>query len=1120
MMQQPPMPSVRAWLESIGLAQYAELFEQQAIDFDLLCELTEADLQKLGIAMLGHRLRLVKAITVLSGKPSARQDAFNDHAARMSIPAAPERRQLTVMFCDLVGSTALSRRLDPEDLRLLMQSYQEVCRKVVDRYEGHVAQYLGDGLMVYFGWPRAHEDEAQRAVCAALDIVDEIKRLQAPEPLHVRIGIGTGPVVIGETGWGDAAVPRTAVGETPNVVARMQTLAGPDQVVIASSTQRLAAGSFVYQDLGEHTLSGIGEPLRVWRVVGESRARDRFSAAHGPVLSPLIGRETEMTMLRNKWAQAREGEGQAVLLYGQPGMGKSRITKDLCESVAKEPHWLMRYQCSQYYTNSAFYCVLANLQRTARFERTDSDETKVSKLEATLAPVGALRERLAPLYAALLSLSVDRFAPLVMSPQKQKQETMEAMVESVLVLSRSKPVLCIFEDLHWVDPSTLDLINAVIDRTRESRVLLVMTSRPEFASPWVGHAHVTAHSLNRLSRRHSRLLVSDLSKEYGLPDQLINDIVAKTDGVPLFLEEVTKNVLHSDRQEKQTGRDAIPQRLEIPVTLRDSLTARLDELSGAKKIAQIGAVIGRQFRYDLVRDLSDMPVAELSHALDAVVASGLVWQRGEQPNSTYTFKHALIQDAAYESLLKSDRRTFHRLAGEALLAHFPELSESEPEAIARHYSAGGVLDKAAQLWLKAGQRAWQRSNSTEAIAHLNAGIETAKRIGDVQTREALELRLQSALGVVYFAALSYAAPQAQAAFMRANELCARVQEVELKAPVLYGIGAFQTMKGDIRAGHAAFEKLIAEARSAQQPRLLLYTHSTLTWSNYNRGQYATAIEHARETRALYEAGPYVGARLSAADPKIIGECFRAASLWSLGFPDQARATSEALMRHARELNEPYSLAYTLNFAGLVVPDLRGEYALVLERADEGSQLARDLGYPFLEAFGTLWKAWAIGQCGDIAEALTLFDNALEKCQALGVQYHYGQLLARRARLLLAGGHMEAAQAGALEALATIARSGERSIEADAYQAQGDVFRGGGRALERQAEAYYLKALDAARSQSAKSWELRAAIALASLWREQNQLDKARELLAPVYGWFTEGKETADLRQAAALLSEL
>ena len=722
------MPTdITHWLRGLGLEQYSTAFLANDIDAQVLSELTADDLIGLGVASIGHRRKLLAAIATLrdAGSPASSAPVPSPEPARRGEDAGlgastAERRQLTVMFCDLVGSTALSRRLDPEDLRSLMQAYQEVCRQVVDRYEGHVAQYLGDGLMVYFGWPRAHEDDAQRAVRAALEIVEEIRRIQAAEPLHVRIGIGTGPVVIGETGWGDAAVPRTAVGETPNVVARMQTLAGADQVVIAASTQRITAGSFEYEDMGEHTLSGIGEPLRVWRVVGESRAQNRFAAAHGPVLTPLIGRETEMTMLKNKWAQAREGEGQALLLYGQPGMGKSRIMQELCERVAKEPHLLMRYQCSQYYSNSAFYCILANLQRTARFERSDSTETRITKLEAALAPVGVLKERLAPLYAALMSLPLDRFAPLNMSPQKQKQETMEAMVQSVVVLARSKPVLLIIEDLHWVDPSTLEVVNATIEATRESRVLLLMTSRPEFASPWVGHAHVTAHSLNRLSRRHSVALVSDLSKDYGLPDQMIGDIVAKTDGVPLFLEEVTKNVLHSDRQDKQAGRDAVAARLEIPATLRDSLTARLDELSGAKKIAQIGAVIGRQFRHDLVRDLCDMPADELTEALAALVASGLVWQREEQGNNTYTFKHALIQDAAYESLLKSDRKLFHRRAAEGMLLHFPEMSDSEPEVLARHYSAGDVPEKAAQLWLRAGQKAWQRSTATEAIAHLNS----------------------------------------------------------------------------------------------------------------------------------------------------------------------------------------------------------------------------------------------------------------------------------------------------------------------------------------------------------------------------------------------------------------
>ncbi|MGH8676060.1 MAG: AAA family ATPase, partial [Burkholderiales bacterium] len=938
--------SVRTWLEGLSLAQYADTFEQNAVDFDLLPTLTEKELDQLGIRVLGHRLKLIKEIEALATSPQARTQG---KAAPSGPAAGPERRQLTVMFCDLVGSTTLSQKLDPEDLRRLMQRYQQVCGEAVARYGGHVAQYLGDGLVVYFGWPRAHEDDAHRGLRAGLKIIEAVKSIPAIEPLRVRIGVATGPVVVGETGGGDASVPKAAVGETPNVAARVQGLAEPDSMVISASTRRLVAEAFEYQDLGEHTLKGIAGPVRAWRVLGESGTGDRFADAHGARLTPLVNRDEDMALLLDRWSRCCRGDGLAVMLAGEPGIGKSRITAELCERVGAA-NVLFRAQCSEHYRNSAFYPIIALLQRAARFERSDPPAMKVDKLEQLLMRIGAPVERAAPFFAALLSLPLDRYPPLRSSPQKQKRDIIDAIVATVVAASHRQPVLLLFEDLHWMDPTTLEVVDSIVAAIRGAPMLLVMTARSEFERRWPSHGQVTVRTLCGLSRSHCLQLVGAVVGREALPVRVLERIVDRTDGVPLFLEEVTRTILESEPLKGKAGAETPTARLdeiEIPATLKDSLTARLDQLGPAKRVAQIGAVIGRQFRHDIVAALSGMPDAALAAHLRQLVASGLTTQRGEAPDALYTFHHALIQDAAYETLLKSERRELHARAGDILSERFPEMTESEPEALARHYTAGEAYDKAVPLWLKAGQKAWLRSAAPEAIAHLSAGLALIDRLPDAASRESLELRLQSALGVVYFAAVSYAAPEAQSAFLRAYDLCQRVPDVALKVPVLYGIGAFQTMKGDMRAGHDAFEKLLAEANASGQPRLRLYSHSVLAWSNFNRACYSESPVHAKEVSSLYAAGAIAGPRLSAADPKIISECFRAASLWSLGHLDQAREASEGVLDHARALGDPYSLAYTLNFAALLVPELCGEHERVLERAEDGIRLAHELGYPFM-----------------------------------------------------------------------------------------------------------------------------------------------------------------------------
>jgi class 3 adenylate cyclase len=658
------MSEIRDWLQGLGLERYAEVFESEEIGLGHVPKLSEADLKELGLPM-GPR----KAVLEAARAPTS------EAAQAAPAPAAreAERRQLSVMFCDLVGSTALSERLDPEELRGLMQAYRKACGEVIARYDGHVAQYLGDGVMVYFGWPTAHEEDAQRAVRAGLDIVEALAGLEGG--LAVRIGIATGLVVVGESGEDAAADAKLAVGETPNLAARVQALAEPNSVAVARSTRRLLGRVFELGDLGAHALKGVSGRVQVHRVLGEAKAESRFEAAHGAGLTPLVGRETEISLLLDRWDQAKDGEGQVVLLSGEPGIGKSRITQALRQRIAGEPHTRLRYQCSPYYANTAFYPVIEQIERAAGFERNDGADAKLEKLEALLGQSAEAPAAIAPLFAAMLSLPLDRYPPLNLEPVKQKELTIAALADQLVALAGDEPVLMVFEDAHWIDPTTLEMLAAMIDRVETAAVLLVITYRPEFAPPWTGHGNVTTLTLNRLSRRQGADMVAKVTGGKALPEEVLDQIVAKTDGVPLFVEELTKTVLEAGFLDEKPDRYVLSgplPPLAIPATLQDSLMARLDRLSPVKEVAQIGACIGREFPYELLAAVSPLRDNELQDALSQLTNSELIFRRGTPPEATYSFKHALVQDAAYESLLKSRRQQLHTSIAKTLKEQFSD----------------------------------------------------------------------------------------------------------------------------------------------------------------------------------------------------------------------------------------------------------------------------------------------------------------------------------------------------------------------------------------------------------------------------------------------------------------
>jgi class 3 adenylate cyclase/tetratricopeptide (TPR) repeat protein len=932
------MSALRTWLEAQGLGNYAAAFEAEQLDFEHLPDLDEADLKSLGLPM-GPRKTLRKAIEAGIAAPAA------------SGTRDAERRQITVMFCDLVGSTALSEALDPEELREIMRAYQKAAGGVIERYEGHVAQYLGDGLMTYFGWPRAHEDDAERAVRASLDIVAAVHEIEAEKPLAVRIGIATGPVVVGETGAGDASVPNAAVGETPNLAARLQSLAGSDEIVISPSTRHLVGDAFALDSLGDQALKGIAEAVTAWRVEGLASGRSRFEASRGSRLTPFVGRQSEVSLILDKWAIAQDGEGQVVLLSGEPGIGKSRITEELIRATASDDLIRLRYQCSPFHANSVLYPIIEQFERAARFTREDSVDDRLDKMEALLGDSGDAAES-APFVAAMLSLESDRYAAIDMSPERQAQRLREILSKQVSGLARQRPVLFIFEDAHWIDHSTEEVLDLTISHARDHNLLMVITFRPEYQPRWLGGGDVTALSLTRLGRRQAAAMVARVSGGKALPDAVLDQIVAETDGVPLFVEELTKTVLESGQLSEHEDRwelsGSLPE-LAIPATLQDSLMARLDRLAPVKEIAQLGACIGRVFSHRLLEAVSPVKGEELSEALARLVESELVFRRGSGPEAIYTFKHALVQDAAHGSLLISRRREFHGRIASAL----EDAGDAEPELLAYHYGAADDIAHAVPLWHQAGAAAAARAANPEAVAHFRKGLDVAEGWQD----EAARIRWQLAIGVDLAMTLRTLDRYDEALDLLdwAEGIAADHNEPAERGRVHYSRGNVYFALGKVEGLQEEHEKALAYAVEGGSKEMEARAYSGLGDAAYAAGGMATAHDYFKRCVALCEREGFE--EIAASNIHMVG--------WTaiyLNRPDQAQASARAGVALSQRLSahRPHILSETLTGYVAVERGRNEEGRAALERALALSQRAGASSFDAQAAAMVARQAWFAG----------------------------------------------------------------------------------------------------------------------------------------------------------------
>jgi predicted ATPase/class 3 adenylate cyclase len=1088
------------------------------------------------------------------GSPLTRAET----AMAVATSAGAERRQLTCLFCDLVNSVGLSERLDPEELRETLAAYHRVCATVVRRFEGHIHDYLGDGIMVYFGFPSAHEDDAQRAVRSGLGIVEAVgqlnSRLQSEFgiDLHVRIGIDTGLVVAGALAADEGLETTAAVGVTPNIAARLQALAPPDSVVVSAAAYRLIAGYFDCRELGFQTIRGISRPMAIYHVLHESGARTRLDVAAQRGLPPMQGRDDELATLAERWARARAGHGGVALVAGEPGIGKSRLIWALQQHVAQSPDaFLIHLSCSPYFVNTAFYPIVQLLERILEFgpddivedEQRDKqhldkrDKQHLDKIEGLLAQYGFDLPTVVPLLARLLAVPLKgRYPPLDLPADRQRQLTIDALVKIALLRAEHQPVLFVVEDLHWIDPSSLDLLTQLIEHVPQTRQLMVFSFRPEsfrpeLVPPWLEDPGLERLNLNRLDREASVRVMTEIAG-MPVPTELLDQLVEKADGVPLYLEELTKLVIEQGLIRHGNGRlDSARPRppLAIPATLADSLTARLDRLSDAKGVAQLGAAIGRQFSYELLAAVSKRTASVDSRALwrnlARLVDAGLLFVEHNPRGETYAFKHALIQDAAYESLLRTTRVQYHRHIAQALTEQFSAMVETTPELLAHHYTQAGMIAESVPYWLGAGQRARYASANPEAIAHLTTGLDLLADLPAGPERADTELQFRLTLGPAYMAIRGYAAPEVEACYQRARELCRELGDTPQLVPVLHGLWTYHIVRAQHADALALGEQVLELVAATNDDGLLLQGNMEVGWSHFFLGELEQAREHLERALALYDHERHSSHAIPYGDnPATSARSALAQVLWLLGYADQSLRYSEENLTILRSLiNHPYSVAFGLALAAFLrqyLDDAPATRAL----ADEALELSEAQGLALIGPMASILKGWALTRDGELREGTAQMRRGFAAQLATGAELVRPYWLSLMAEACHRTGAARAGLALLDEAEAAVERTNERYWEAEIHRLRGQLLLATSEPavpeVNRSAEEAYRRALDVARRQGARSLELRAAISLSLLCQAEGRQAEARELLAPVYGRLSEGQETSDLRAGAALLAEL
>jgi class 3 adenylate cyclase len=1107
------MAELAAWLEDRGLGQYADVLAANDIDLDVLPHLSDDDLKELGFS-LGHRRMLLAALRDLATDETRTRPDPGDQA---------ERRQLTVMFCDLVGSTELSERLDPEELRVVMGRYHDAVAAAVSEHEGHVAKLLGDGVLAYFGWPQAHEDDAERSILAALAALSAVGRIEvASGPLAARAGIATGPVVVGDM-VGAVSQERGAVsGATPNLAARLQGLAKPGQVVIHAATRRLVGTSFNLEDAGTHRLKGFGEPVEAWRVTSAARVSSRFEAQRGSELTEFTGRAHEIDLLRGRWDQARHGEGQVVLLSGEAGIGKSRILREFALGLDAGACRILHFQCSPHDVNAAFHPTLAEIETTAGLLATQSPEQRFDMLEKHLSAVFGSADEAAALFAPLLGLPADRYPSLEMGPQRRKQRTVELLADRILRMAEDRPVVALIEDIHWIDPSSLEMLDMLVERLEDVPVLAVMTNRPDFAPRWGGFGHVTEISLNRLGREDGRLIAERIAGGKALPVEVLDRIVAQTDGIPLFVEELTKTVLEAGILREGADcyvLDGPLPALAIPETLQDSLMARLDRLAPVKQVVQAAACIGREFEAGLLADAVAMDATELGRALDQLLAAELIFRRRGEAEARYIFKHALVQDAAYASLLTPARRALH----ERLALALQRTGGPDTLQLARHYFEAGRNARASELYLAAGRHLLETSAGPEAIGALENAFRAMEAIPSSAERDRLELDIRVTLGGARMAILGWQHPSVLDAFDPALPLAKAVRDPAALCSTLWGLGSYYCTRGEIARTHDLIVEEWPSVLEIGDPIIKPIYHMAAADVFMWMGDYERSIQHTEAVKRLYRLDLHAPITAITAHNPLCHAQNLAGSLcdWIRGYPERSLARMEEAVAHAREIGHPFNLVFTLT-PGSTCLFYLGRSQQLLAHCDEAETVVKEeaLGAFAEQVFVDQWRGAALIANGDFETGFPMAKQGNDFWY--GADGRLGGALMRSWMVdgLQGCGRVDEALVLSESNIAHCRDTGDRYMEPECIRQQGELVLAAEPSDVGTAERLFREAIAIAQADGAKSWELRAAMSLSRLLQRQDRRDEAVACLEPILGLFTEGLGTADLVEARALLSSL
>ncbi len=1119
---------IASWLRELGLEKYEQVFAENAIDADVLPDMKEADLETLGV-LLGHRKKMLRAIADLTSEneqaPADKQKT-EEIEQEHELSRQAERRQLTLMFVDLVGSTALADRLDPEEMQTIIRDYQTAVTEEITRSEGYVAKYMGDGVLAYFGWPQAHEDDAANSVRCALAITKRVSALSTKSggERKARIGIATGPVVVGEVVGEGAAKEAAVVGGTPNLAARLQEVAIPGSIAISDMTRRLLREDYELNDLGTHELKGIGGLNRVWEVVSERISENRVKSYRGNQRTELVGREQELELLLSRWNLAVGGEGQIVYLSGEAGIGKSSVVQAFRDRIAAEPHSRILSFCSLHHSGTPFYPILNQIERVAGYRPEDTPQHKLTALWNLLSQGSDRVEEAVSLIAQALQIPIDTpSSTMEMSPQQQRSRTIETFMEQVQGLASKKPLLIALEDCHWIDPSTEDFYEFLIDRIQKLAVLVIITFRPSFSPRWVGSTPITHLSLNRLTERQGEALLNRITGGKDLPDEIRSQILKRTDGVPLFVEELARTMMESgfiaERDEHYELVQPVPE-FAIPETLHDSLMARLDRLAPVKSIAQISSIIGREFSEELLEKIASLPLPTLQNGLDQLVDAKLILRRETSATRTYVFRHALIQEAAYQSLLKSSRTELHAKVTSALEDHFPDIVATEPEIVAHHAEIAGFAEKAIKYWSIAGESAMKRSANAEAARYVSKGLDLLRSLPSEDGRDEKELELQLTLGPPLMASKGHSAPEVGQLYERISELGQRVSDNEVLFRASWGSWRYHFIRAEHDEAHHVSERCVIAARELGDParsQVASLTHGgSLLW----RGSYEAAVERLKIAIGAYQ--PKFDRSLAyefGQDPSVTSIAYLAYAELYHGLIDEAlRKTREAL-ELAEKIAHPATLAAARTYAAMNYAFCR-DWPEALRIADQTIEISEELGFPQHLGIGLIVRGRSLAELDDAKLGAVEAEKGLALRRSIGSFICDPYFSALYAEALLAANRIN-------EAFDVIRKARSRAEQTNEGFCQPEIPRTEGLLWEKSndrlglknAIACYREALDLAIRQGGYSLALKAATNLAPVLADIGQVSEARNAIKPVFNWFTEGFESADYCDAKKTITD-